>query len=456
MTAIEQLAAHVSRRDGLGLSSALGERLALHVADTVGAWIAATATAEGRRLIRFREAMRQPGAAGFGGADLAADLARNCALARLSEVDDIHLAAMTTAGAIVIPGALTIARSLPDREGSDLTAAIVGGYEAMIRLGLAIDGPANLYRGIWPTYFSAPFGIAAVAARLMELDASQTAHALALAPTLSAPGVGHHNAPTTSRWLAVGHAARNGLAAAVAAQSGFTADLKLLDSGFLTNIYGITPVLSGLTEGLGGEPMLGQVSLKPWCAARQTMAATQALREIVAQGVAPDAIVEVRAAVLPPHQKMIDHGVVAGDRASHLTSLQYQMAVAALTPEAARDVGQSPGALAPALQAFMARIKVAGDDALLAGYPSAWPARVTVVTRSATHERAVTHVPGDPARPLGAKDVGEKFHRLAAAAIGPAGASEMFAKIMAGSQDGRSPVWLVDEVNRICAQAAPA
>ena len=38
----------------------------------------------------------------------------------------------------------------------------------MVRLGLAIGGPTVLYRGIWPTYFAAPFGVAAVAARLDE------------------------------------------------------------------------------------------------------------------------------------------------------------------------------------------------------------------------------------------------------------------------------------------------
>jgi hypothetical protein len=56
---------------------------------------------------------------------------------------------------------------------------------AMTRLGRVISGPDVLYRGIWPTYFSAPFGIAAVAARLRQLDANQTAHALALALTLA-------------------------------------------------------------------------------------------------------------------------------------------------------------------------------------------------------------------------------------------------------------------------------
>ena len=103
------------------------------------------------------------------------------------------------------------------------------GYEAMIRLGLAIDGPTVLYRGIWPTYFAAPFGIAAVAARLMRLDGAETAHALALALTLAAPGVGHHNATTTSRWFAAGNAARNGLTAALAARAGFTSDLNMVE-----------------------------------------------------------------------------------------------------------------------------------------------------------------------------------------------------------------------------------
>ena len=111
----------------------------------------------------------------------------------------------------------------------------------MVRLGAAIDGPSVLYRGIWPSYFAAPFGVAAVAARLMRLDARQTAHALATALIMAAPGTGHHAAVTTARWLAVGHAAARGLQAAQAAQAGFTSDLNLADGDFLKNIYGITP-----------------------------------------------------------------------------------------------------------------------------------------------------------------------------------------------------------------------
>src|ERR1041384_5428413 len=140
----------------------------LHASDAIGAWIAATATKEGQLLLRYR----QPGAS------LPDRVAINCALARLSEIDDIHLGAMITPGAIVVPAALTMAAALPDLETDEVAAAIIAGYEAMIRLGAAIDGPSVLYRGIWPTYFAAPFGVAARAARLMRLGAEQTAHAL--------------------------------------------------------------------------------------------------------------------------------------------------------------------------------------------------------------------------------------------------------------------------------------
>jgi len=404
MTPLEQLGAFVAGYRAEHLPAPARDKLRLHVADTVGAWVAGMGTGEGRALIRFREET-QPGDTS---ASLLADVATKCALARLSEIDDIHLAAMITPGSIVVPGALTIAAAL-QAEPDDLAAAIVVGYEAMIRLGLAIDGPTVLYRGIWPTYFAAPFGIAAVAARLMKLDDAQTAHALALALTLASPGVGHHNAATTSRWFAIGNAARNGLTAALAALAGFTSDVNL-PGGFLANVYGIKPDAAHLAEGLNGDVALTQVSFKPWCAARQTMAATQAFKEILDAGLDPNDIEAIEAHVLPPHLKMIDHGVVAGDRASFLTSVQYHVAMAAHMPDAPASVGL-PDEPSDAVRSLMARITVKGDEALLADYPAIWPARVIVSARGSTHERRVRHVPGDPARPFAVSDIEQKFMR---------------------------------------------
>jgi len=406
MNGINELAAIVQRPD-LAAGAMVREKLKLHVVDTVGAWIAATRTPEGKKLIAFRDRMPSP--------NLSDDLATHCALVRLSEIDDIHLPSMTTPGSVAIPAALTIAAALPAAAVDDVPAAMLAGYEAMIRLGLAIKGPDVLYRGIWPTYFGAGFATAAVAARLLRLDAEQTAHALALALTAAAPSVGQHHAVTTARWLSVGNAARTGLNAAFAAQAGFTADLNLLQSRLFPDVYGITPDIGCVT---GDTLAFTQVSFKPWCAARQTMAATQALCEVLSTGIAAGEITQVTAHVLPPHLKMIDHGVRPGDRASFLTSLPYQLALAALSPAEMAGLDQAVGIALLTLESFMAKITVVGDDALLSNYPATWPARIVITTASGRHEHRVETVPGDPARPFAADDVVRKFQHFVAPVCG--------------------------------------
>src|SRR6516162_6467945 len=445
MSALERLGSHVAGSERERPSNAVRELVELHLVDTVGALIASTRTVEGANLLRFRAAMREREERAW-----TLDLATRCALARLSEIDDIHLPSMMTPGAIVIPGALTLAGALPAVAADDVIAAILAGTEAMTRLGRAVDGPAILYRGIWPTYFAAPFGIAAVAARLLKLGTEATADALALALTFASPAVGHHNAATTSRWFALGNAARNGLVAALAAQQGFTSDRKLIEGPILSGAYGITPDVAVLTDGLGERIALAEVSFKPWCAARQTMAATQALREIIASGIAPAAIDEIAVSVPPPHLKMIDHGVTASDRASRLTSVQYCLAVATLAPDMAFDVQQSPPQLPPAVRNLMAKIKVAADERLLADYPRSWPAHVRVVAGFAQHERTVTHIPGDPARPFDRGSVGKKFLRFAQAALGAGKAERLLARCSEVLTSGQFSS-LVDEIEQACA-----
>jgi 2-methylcitrate dehydratase PrpD len=422
MTALEQLGTFIAHSGAP--SQRLHEILELHVTDTVGAWIASLRTPEGAALLRWRATLGE-GAAPGSMHRLRPDVATHCALARLSEIDDIHLASTTTPGAIVVPGAVAIAAACRNHDPDALAAAMMAGYEVMVRFGQAIDGPSILYRGIWPTYFATPLGIAAVAARLLGLDAQQCAHSLALALIRSAPGVGHHNATTTSRWLAVGQAAEAGLSAALAARAGFTSDLGLLDGGYLPGIFDLKPNIAVLTEGLGTQFGLGEVAFKPWCAARQTMAATQALIEIIRSGVAADSITQVTAFVLPQHRRMIDRGVIVGDRASFLTSLPYRLALAALAPHAAWDVGQAPANVPDDVLGFMDRVVIAPDEALLSNFPSQWPARIEVMTSSGRYERTVTDVPGDPARPLDAGDVQEKFHRFVAPVIGPKASAQM-------------------------------
>jgi 2-methylcitrate dehydratase PrpD len=445
MNGIDQLAACIFalRSD----DAAINEQIGLHVADTVGAWVAATATAEGKAVIAFLRELRS--VSGAGDTNPLDDVALHCALARLSEADDIHLASMTTPGSIVIPAAFVLAARLNAADAAELPAAILCGYEAIIRLGRAINGPAALYRGIWPTYFAAAFGTAAVTARLLRLTERETAHALALALTMSAPSVGQHHATTTARWLCAGQAARNGVTAALAARSGFTADLELMRSQFMPGIYGIEPDLAAMTDVSGKQPAFAEVSFKPWCAARQTIAATQALREALESGIVADEITEITAAVLPPHFKMINHGVKAGDRASFMTSLPYQMAVALLEPQAQFALSPPSAMPSPALQSLMLRIRVVADDGLLPHYPAQWPARVSAVTSRGRREKLIRHVPGDPARPMSHASLREKFDRLVSPVLGKKAVSPLWRTATEAFSSGERPIDLVRQLDQI-------
>jgi len=446
MTALERLGSYLA--DGQNLPPLALANARLHVTDSIAAWIAGIGTTEGRALLAFRSATADTDR-------VSAALMTHCALARLSEIDDIHLAAMTTAGGIVVPAAVTLAASLEKGEPAALARAIAGGYDTMIRLGLALRGPTILYRGIWPTYIGTAFGVAAVAARLMRLDDKQAAHALALALTTAAPGVGHHNAPTTTRWLAVGLAARNGLLAARAARAGFTSDLNLLDGKFFASVYDIAPDTAELTRGLDQHLAMLDVSFKAWCAARQTFAATQALTDILARGVAPDTIAEIEAGVLPPHHGMLDHGVKPGDRASFLTSLPYRLALAALDPDAAFDVAQSPAEVAQPVAALMAKVTVTQNERLLARYPKVWPAHVRFVTVDGkVHEQEVEYVPGDVRVPFGVEDVKQKFRRFAAPVLGDERAETMLALAAAALEQREAPRRLFDAIEQVCADCA--
>jgi 2-methylcitrate dehydratase PrpD len=127
------------------------------------------------------------------------------------------------------------------------------------------------------------------------------------------------------------------------------------------------------------------------------------------------------------------------------------MALAALAPDAAYGLSGPTGAISPALSAFMARIKVRAEQSLLgAGYPRAWAAHVTVTTRARRHERTVTHVPGDPARPFGEDDLKRKFARVVRPLLDREQAEALFTSALAALD---RPAAILSEIEHAIARA---
>ena len=85
------------------------------------------------------------------------------------ELDDIHGAAHLHAGSLAVPVALALAELDPACSGEHIIAAMVAGYEAGLRVGLAATG-ALFMRG---HHFQATCGVfvaAATAANMMRLS----------------------------------------------------------------------------------------------------------------------------------------------------------------------------------------------------------------------------------------------------------------------------------------------
>src|SRR3984957_13641012 len=188
MSVIAELAAFVAGAKASVLPAAEQERLRLHFADTAVAALAGASIAEGKAL----QSLGDRGS-------LAGRIGRLAAATRLTEIDDIHLPSCVTPSAGVVPVALTLAAETQNFDIGEIASAIWAGTEIATRLGLAVNGPQILYRGIWPTYLVAPVAAAAAAARLMGLNEVRTGHALSLAVMLMAGGVGRiHGGPP--RW----------------------------------------------------------------------------------------------------------------------------------------------------------------------------------------------------------------------------------------------------------------
>jgi 2-methylcitrate dehydratase PrpD len=437
----EQLAAIADRQ----VASSTCEQLGIHLLDTLGAWIAGRATEEGALLAR----LESPSGSEL---PLLSDhpldrMALACATIRLTEIDDIHMASCTTPSSVVVPAALYFAATQPQPPSPrNFADALLAGYEAMLRVGAAIDGPHLVYQGVWPTYFAAPVAAAAVAAGMLHLDPRRTADALGIALTSVSGAPGGPSVPSP-RWLLLGLAARAGCAAALAAAEGYACDRKLLDGDWLQRTHGIVCDRAPLVAPLDAEGAVAVLSIKPCCAAKQCIAAIEASRQLFAQGIFPQQIAALRVAVPPAYSGMIGHRRAREGRVARITSAPYNIALAAHEPGELPNVARPDRTVNPRLAAFMERVEVVADEELARHYPQRWPARAEALLQNGqTASNLVLDAPGDPARRFNAPEALAKFHSYADPQIGAPAANELAAACLAAPESAEA-------LRRLCSWA---
>ena len=193
----------------------------------------------------------------------------NGSAAHALDFDDMHIASSSHPSVPVISAALAVAERV-HASGADLLRAIVLGIETTVRIGESVN-PSHYQRGWHATGTLGHFGATVAAGSLLKLAPSQLTMAVGIAATQAA-GL-KQMFGTMAKPLHAGHAARDGVMAALLAARGFTSSARALEGtrGF-GNVMSESPDWTRLTEGWGTEWSMRSVLYKKYASSFCTQA----------------------------------------------------------------------------------------------------------------------------------------------------------------------------------------
>ena len=342
--------------------------------------------------------------------------------------DDLHRHAKLHPGVAVIPAALAMAESA-QTGGAAFLAGVAAGYEATARVGVAIGMASHRLKGWRATGTCGSFGAAVAAARVLDLGAEKSHHALACAAAQASGNWAFAANGGMELYLAAGTAARNGVVSALLAAHGFrgaAAPLEAADGGFFAMTSDeADPAL--LTESLGARFRLMDTCIKMHPTCHSTQTGIDAALNLRSRHQVTPGMVE-RIVVHAGEITRIQCGwpFEPGPPSRMIFHMGYALAVALergkvlpadFEPEAMRD---------PELQRIARATEVLADPELTAIYAERKPCEVTLHLRDgrALRER-VDFCRGEPECPPTEEATIAKFSDLSSPHLAPDAAREM-------------------------------
>src|SRR5690242_4915846 len=290
----------------------------------------------------------------------------NAVSANVLEYDDTHLATVMHPAAPVAAGLFALAELRPISakrlSGRELLHAFILGVEISCRIGLGVM-PTHYRRGWHITATCGIFGAAAASARLLGLDVRQTAWALGHAATQSASLV--ESLGSMAKSLGVGNAAKNGLAAALFAASGFTGPAEPIAGRYgFASVTSDSADLARMTDGLGERWEVLENAYKPYPCGVVLFPVIDACLELRARHMpAAEAIERVVVRGHPLMRERTDRPEIASGRDARV-SLQHSVAVSFLFGAAGLAQYEDACVADPAVRALRSRVVFEEDPAM--------------------------------------------------------------------------------------------
>jgi 2-methylcitrate dehydratase PrpD len=404
-----------------------------HLMDTVGVMIAGAGGDVATRAEAMLASVRPAGSVAVPGRARRADLLDAAFLGGTAahgiELDDGYRQGSVHPGCTVVPALLALAqgrKSGPKTSGRALIEALVAGYETVTAIGRACH-PDLRQRGFHPTGAVAVLGAAMAAGKLCGLSAPQLANALGLAASSAAGLFAFVNGGADIKRLHAGHAACEGLQAALLAGQGIDGPPNVLEArdGFMQAFaFG----RAGRARSIELPPAvpfgITDCYIKPYPCCRHIQPAVEALIGLLTdENIATEEITRIDTET---YRIAAEHAETGWDDfASAQLSFPYLMALAlkfrAIKLEHFGEQHRRDRLLA----ALAAKVHVTAPPAIDRLYPQLRPARVTLTTAHGTFTRQADEALGSRLVPLDDQGLQAKFHELVAPALGAAGAAEL-------------------------------
>ena len=400
-----------------------------HLLDTVGVMIAGAGGEVATRAEAVLAAVRPAGRIPVPGRARRADLIDAAFLGGTAahgiELDDGFRQGSVHPGCVVVPAVLALGY---DRhaDGRALMEAIVAGYEAVIAIGRACH-PDLRQRGFHPTAAVGVFGSAAAAGKLRGLSADTLANALGLAASSAAGLFAFVNGGGDIKRLHAGHAAREGLQAALLAEQGVEGPPDVIEArdGFM-QAFAFARADKARAVMLPPSVPFGITDcyIKPYPCCRHIQPAVEALIGLLNdETIANDEVQRIEVAT---YRIAAEHAETGWDDfASAQLSFPYLIALAlkfrAIKFEHFADEVRHD----PSLAAIARKLAVTAPPDVDRLYPQLRPARVTVTTARGRFTRQADEALGSRLVPLDDVALKTKFLDLVGPVLGAARAKDL-------------------------------
>ena len=317
--------------------------------------------------------------------------------------------------------------------------AIVAGYEAVIAIGRACH-PDLRQRGFHPTAAVGVFGSVAAAGKLQGLPADVLANAFGLAASSAAGLFAFVNGGGDIKRLHAGHAAREGLQAALLAEQGVEGPPDVIEArdGFMQAFaFGRADKARPITFPPSVPFGITDCYIKPYPCCRHIQPAVEALIGLINdEAISSDEVERIEVAT---YRIAAEHAETGWDDfASAQLSFPYLMGLALKFRAVKFEHFSEQTRRDPAFAAIARKLTVTAPPDVDRLYPQLRPARVTVTTARGSFTRQADEALGSRIVPLDDAGLTAKFFDLVGPVLGAARAKDLGERL-----------WWLDEIGDV-------